>query len=157
MMNVRKREIPNDILMAQVKSAIDNGQTATINVKGYSMRPFLDNTRHKVTLAAPGVLTVGDAIMAEISKGVFVLHRIIAIHGDVIMLMGDGNVRGTEVCKRSDVIGIVTHYIYENKTVPATDKWLKKEIRIWRKLLFMRRYLLYIYKVLIKIKFLFKK
>lgn len=156
-MDVRKREIPNEILLAQVKDAIEHGQTATINVKGYSMRPFLDNTRHKVTLAAPGVLRVGDAIMAEVAKGVFVLHRVIAIHGDVITLMGDGNVRGTETCMRENVIGIVTHYIYENNTVLATDKWLKKKIRLWGKLLFMRRYLLYIYKVLIKIKFLFKK
>ena len=156
MMDVKRIEIPNEILMGQVREAIAGGLTATIHVKGYSMRPFLDNARHKVILAASGELAVGDAVMAEISKGVFVLHRIIAIDGVKITLMGDGNLRGTEECRIDDVIGVVTHYIYESKTVLATDKCLKWKIRWWRKLLFMRRYFLYIYKVLLKIKSLLK-
>ena len=154
-MEVRRIEIPNAILLEQVKEVVRNGKTATINVKGYSMRPFLDNSRHKVRLAQVGQLAVGDAIMAEVNSGVFVLHRIIAIEGDNITLMGDGNVRGTEKCTKDDVIGVVTHYIYEKKTVPATDKCLQRKVRIWRKLLPVRRYLLYIYKVGVKIKSLF--
>lgn len=154
-MDVRRIEIPNAVLLEQVKDVIRNGKTATINVKGYSMRPFLDNTRHKVCLAKAENLSVGDAIMAEVKVGVFVLHRIIGINGDDITLMGDGNIRGTEHCKKDDVIGIVTHYIYEHHTVPATDKCLQRKIRIWRKLLPLRRYLLYIYKVGLKIKSVF--
>ncbi len=39
-MEVRRMEVPNAVLLGQVKEAIREGHTATINVKGYSMRPF---------------------------------------------------------------------------------------------------------------------
>ena len=38
-------EIPNAILLEEVRKAINEGHTATINVKGFSMRPFLENNR----------------------------------------------------------------------------------------------------------------
>lgn len=48
---VRRMEVPNAVLLGQVKEAIREGHTATINVKGYSMRPFLEHCRDKVRLA----------------------------------------------------------------------------------------------------------
>ena len=42
-MAVRRMEVPNAVLLGQVKEAIREGHTATINVKGYSMRPFLEH------------------------------------------------------------------------------------------------------------------
>ena len=77
-----RMEIPNAILLGQVKEAIRRGHTATINVKGYSMRPFLEHCRDKVRLAPASELRVGDAVLAEISKDVYVLHRVFSIDGD---------------------------------------------------------------------------
>ena len=51
-MAVRRMEVPNAVLLGQVKEAIREGHTATINVKGYSMRPFLEHCRDKVRLAS---------------------------------------------------------------------------------------------------------
>lgn len=150
--DVRKVELPNAVLLAQVRELIREGHTATINVKGYSMRPFLEHCRDKVVLAAAGTLAVGDAVLAEIRKDVYVLHRIIAIDGDRLTLMGDGNLRGTEQCRRADVVGIVTHYIHFGRKIPASDRRLRRRVVIWRKLLPMRRYLLFIYKLKLKIR-----
>ena len=47
---MKKIEIPNDILIPKIKELLDRGATATIRVKGYSMRIFLDNGRDLVTL-----------------------------------------------------------------------------------------------------------
>lgn len=149
---VRKLVLPNALLLGQVRDLIREGHTATINVKGYSMRPFLEHCRDKVVLAGADTLRMGDAVLAEISEGVYVLHRIIDIDGDALTLMGDGNLKGVEHCCRKDVVGIVTHYIHFGKNIPASDKRLCRRIRLWRKLLPVRRYLLIIYKVRLKIR-----
>ena len=118
-MAVRRMEVPNAVLLGQVKEAIREGHTVTINVKGYSMRPFLEHCRDKVRLAPFTDLKVGDAVLAEISPDVYVLHRIMNIDGDTVRLMGDGNLSGMEVCRKADVVGMVTHYIRRGKTRPA--------------------------------------
>lgn len=144
-----KKEIPNHIILGLARNMIREGHTATIFVKGYSMRPFLEHLRDRVVLDVPEALQVGDAVLAEISPDHYVLHRIIEIDGDDIILMGDGNVRGTETCKRWEVAGVVTHYLRPNRTISANDPRLCRRIRIWRNLLPIRRYLLFVYRALI--------
>lgn len=150
-MAVRRMEVPNAVLLGQVKEAIREGHTVTINVKGYSMRPFLEHCRDKVRLAPFTDLKVGDAVLAEISPDVYVLHRIMNIDGDTVRLMGDGNLSGMEVCRKADVVGMVTHYIRRGKTIPASDPRLQRRVRWWGKLLPVRRYLLYIYRINLKL------
>lgn len=144
-----KKEIPNDILLGAVRDAIREGYSATILVKGWSMRPFLEHQRDKVLLVAPEELKTGDAVLAETTPGHFVLHRIIEIDGDDITLMGDGNLTGTEHCKKSDVCGVVSEYIRPARTISADDPELVRDIRRWRRLLPYRKYLLMIYRALV--------
>ena len=142
-----RKEYPNDVLLALVSKKIAEGHDTTIIVKGYSMRPFLEHERDKVILTpVKRPLQVADAILAEISPGHYVLHRIIDIQGEDITMMGDGNIRGVEHCKVKDVRGLVTHYIRPKRTIPASDEKLQRNIRLWRRLLPIRRYLLLIYK-----------
>lgn len=152
----QRMEVSTHILMAAVRDAIREGHTATISVKGWSMRPFLEHLRDKVRLAAPDGAKTGDAVLAEIQPGHFVLHRIIEVQPhptdsrlDAITLMGDGNVRGTEHCTRRDICGIVTHYVYPHKVVPADTPELVRRIRRWQRLLPLRRYMLAIYRATI--------
>ncbi len=149
----QRMEIANHILLSAVRDAIREGHTATINVKGYSMRPFLEHLRDKVLLASPSGASVGDAVLAEIAPGFFVLHRIIDVQPhptdltqDAITLMGDGNVSGTEHCTRANLCGTVVEYIYPHRTVPATNEKLVRRIRLWRRLLPIRRLLLAVYR-----------
>lgn len=144
-----RRELPNHILLGLARDMIREGHTATISVKGYSMRPFLEHERDRVILAPPTELNIGDAVLAEIAPGHYVLHRIIQLEGDQVTLMGDGNVQGTESCRRQDVAGIVTHYLRPKRTLLASDPQLQRRIRLWRRLLPIRRYLLFIYKAII--------
>lgn len=149
-------ELPNHILLGAVRDAIREGHTATITVKGWSMRPFLEHRRDKVLLDSPEGAEEYDAVLAETSPGTFVLHRIISIVPDAgdrqqdrITLMGDGNIRGTEQCLRKDLCGKVVQYIRPLRTIDADDAGLVKRIRWWRRLLPIRRYLLAIYKAII--------
>ena len=115
------------------------------------MRPFLEHCRDKVRLAPFTDLKVGDAVLAEFSPDKYVLHRIIEIDGDVVVMMGDGNLRHKEICCKEDIVGVVTHYIRRGKTIPASDPRLQRRVRMWHKLLPVRRYLLYIYRINLKL------
>ena len=140
-------ELPNDQLLPLVREYVAKGEKVVISVKGYSMRPFLEHLRDRVQLAPWTSLAVGDAVLAEIAPGHFVLHRIIAIDGDRLTLMGDGNIRGTESCTTADVCGVVTEYLRPNGHVlQASDPALKRNIQLWRRLLPIRRLLLLFYK-----------
>lgn len=149
-------ELPNHILLGAVRNAIKEGHTATIVVKGWSMRPFLEHQRDRVLLDTPVGASAYDAVLAEIAPGKYVLHRIIDITPhpsntelDTITLMGDGNIQGTEQCLRKDLCGKVTQYIRPGRTILATDPNLVRNIRRWNKLLPIRRYLLFIYRAII--------
>ena len=144
-----RKEIPNRVLLGLARDMVREGHTATIPVKGYSMRPFLEHQRDSVLLEAPGELKVGDAVLAEIEPDWYVLHRIIEIEGDDITLMGDGNIGCTERCKRKDVAGVVTQYIRPRRTLFADDPKLVRRIRLWKRLYPIRRYLLFVYKAIV--------
>lgn len=144
-------EVPNAILLGEVKEALRGGHSVLINVKGYSMRPFLESGRDKVRLSPVSTLQVGDAVLAEIWKDTYVLHRIVAIEGDGLTLMGDGNLRGVEHCRRSDVAGVVTCYVRRGRDIEASDPRLCRRVRLWRRLLPLRRYLLCVYKIQLKL------
>lgn len=144
-----RHELPNDVFLGLVSEKLAEGHTAVIWVKGYSMRPFIEFGRDKVKLATAATYQVGDAVLAEIAKGHYVLHRIIRTEGDKITLQGDGNVRGVEYCTTADIRGVVTEYIRPNRTLSADDACLKRKIRLWRTLFPIRRYLLFLYKAVL--------
>ena len=97
-----RQTIPNEQLFAVVTEVLREGHTAVIWVKGYSMRPFLEHERDRVKLAAPGQVKVGDAVLAQIAPGRYVLHRILNMDDDRITLQGDGNLVGVEYWIRAD-------------------------------------------------------
>ena len=144
----KSMEVPNDKFLPLVREYVAGGESVVIAVKGYSMRPFLEHLRDRVKLSPWTSLNVGDAVLAEITPGHFVLHRIIKKdEGGCLTLMGDGNIRGTEQCSETDVCGVVTEYLRPNgHTLLADDPRLIRRIRWWRRMLPLRRLLLFVYK-----------
>ncbi len=139
-------ELPNESFLAVVSEVLEKGHTAVIGVRGYSMRPFLENARDKVKLAYSEEVAVGDAVLAQITPGRYVLHRIIYKEGNLLTLQGDGNVCGVENCRVDDVCGVVIEYIRPGRVLKASDPILRMQIRIWRALCPIRRLLLVFYK-----------
>lgn len=148
--------LPNEVFMMQVDGLIKEGKSVTFNVKGYSMRPFLEHLRDKVVLEHCETPSVGDAVLVRTMQGPFVLHRIISLDGDIITLMGDGNLRGKETCRKCDVIGVVRKYVRNGKVIDADNAMLCKCIRLWGKMLPIRRFLLLAYRVNLKLKNILK-
>lgn len=144
---MRQHTVSNRILLEQIRNLISEGHSVTLRVKGYSMRPFLEHERDKVVLTPATDIQPGDAVLAQVGPEQYVLHRVIRRCGDNLLLMGDGNVCGTEPCTVKDVIAVATTYIYPNRSLPADDVALCRKIRWWNRLRPIRRYLLYIYRL----------
>ena len=144
-----RHELPNDAWLGEVSQMLREGKPYAIFVKGYSMRPFIEHTRDRVFLEKRDSYHVGDAVLAQITPGHYVLHRIIEKQDDKLTLQGDGNICGVEHCHEQDVSGVVTQYIRPHRIIPADDPKLVRRIKLWRKLRPVRRYLLFIYKAVI--------
>lgn len=144
-----RHELPNDVWLGEVTQMLNEGKPYAIYVTGYSMRPFIEHMRDRVFLEKRDTYHVGDAVLAQIAPGHYVLHRIIGKHGSDLTLQGDGNIQQVEHCKEKDVSGVVTQYIRPNRIIPAADARLVRRIRLWRRLRPIRRYLLFIYKAIV--------
>lgn len=145
---VHHREFPNESYLPIISKYVAAGEKVVFVVKGYSMRPFLEHLRDKVELSPWTQLHVGDAVLAEVSSGHYVLHRIMSMEGEQLTLHGDGNLQGVEYCTLQDVRGVVTKYIRPGGHVLLSDDTrLKRRIRLWNKLpLLIRRVFLFIYR-----------
>lgn len=148
---VEKIVIPNAILIPEIVRQINNGHTVTLPLKGFSMRPFLEDGRDKALLAKPKPQPlVGDPVLAEVSPKRYVLHRIVKIEGENVTLLGDGNLT-PEHCKLGDIqASVIGFYRKGRNTLDRTDgrKW-KVYSKIWMALRPVRRWLLAIYRRII--------
>lgn len=142
--------VPNEILFFEVKRLLQQGHTATFRVKGWSMRIFLENERDIVKLASikPEDIRRKDIVLAEIAPQKYVLHRVIRRQGNILTLKGDGNLRGTETCLDTDVVGIVTAFYRKGRSKPDLVngwKW-RTYSTLWLMLTPLRRIILGIYR-----------
>ena len=108
------------------------------------MRPFIEGGRDKVVLKACNEPQVGMIVLARINQA-FVLHRIYKIRGKKIILQGDGNLTGQEVCKAEDIIG---------RVVLVKGKYGKRKRltrgRLWRHMpLQLKKLVLKVYRICI--------
>ena len=125
---------------------VREGVNVTLPVKGRSMLPFIIGGKESVILHRPGLIDVGDVVLAWVDGNRYVVHRIIHIDGDRITLMGDGNLT-TEHCALSDIKARVTHVVdAKDKTHYLYKKWRKSAAKVWYWLRPIRRYLLAIYR-----------
>ena len=141
------KQMPNDEFLPFVIEELQKveGKTVTLPLRGRSMRPFLEDGRDKALLMAVKEVKVGDAVLAEIYKGHFVLHRIIAINGEQVTLRGDGNLND-EHCRLQDVRAKAIGFYRKGRTrLDSTDgkKW-RVYSWIWMHLYPIRRYLLFV-------------
>ena len=125
--SIKTVQMANAILLPEVVRLLNDGHTVTLPLRGYSMRPFLEDGRDK----------------AEIFPKHYVLHRIVAIDGDHVTLRGDGNL-ATESCRLADIKATaIGFYRKGRQTLDSVDskKW-RTYSRLWTFLFPIRRYLL---------------
>lgn len=127
---------------------VKEGQEIILHPKGSSMLPFIRGGVDRVLLVKPYHIRKGDVVLCRMHYGPnFLLHRVWDIKGDTVILMGDGNLKGKEICKTEDIIARVDEVIGPDGKHRRLDTPLQRAAaRVWRWLLPFRRYLLAIYR-----------
>ncbi len=139
--------IENSVLFPEICKLLDEGHTVTLGLKGFSMRPFLENNRDKAVLIKGDGLRKGEPVLAEVAPGHYVLHRLVKIDGDKLTLLGDGNLT-PEHCRRDDVKAHVIGFYRKGNTELDSiggHKW-KVYSWWWTRLRPIRRWLLAFYR-----------
>ncbi len=121
--------------------ALKDGKVIALVPQGISMLPFIKGGVDQVYLLKKDRVAVGDIVLVEY-HGKHILHRVYAVDGEKITLMGDGNLEGTEQVAADEVMGTVVDIVHNGRHLKPKKAWL------WRHLLPMRRYLLKIHRKL---------
>lgn len=121
--------------------ALKDGKVIALVPQGISMLPFIKGGVDQVYLLKKDRVAVGDIVLVEY-HGKHILHRVYAIDGEKMTLMGDGNLEGTEQVAADEVLGTVVEIVHDGRHLKPKKAWL------WRHLLPMRRYLLKIHRKL---------
>ena len=142
-----KVQFENAVFLPEIVKMLNEGHTVTLTLRGNSMRPFLEDCRDKALFVKPTTIAVGDPVLAEIAPKHFVLHRIVAINGEAVTLLGDGNL-STEHCQKKDIVGAVIGFYRKGRnTLDRTNGWKWRCYSyVWTSLRPIRRYLLGIYR-----------
>lgn len=143
-----KRQYSNRILIPEIISLVESGKDVKMNIRGCSMLPFLCEGRDKVFLSAVTDVNIkkGSIVLAEID-GHYFLHRIVEIKEDNITLMGDGNLKIKEYCKKENIKAVVSQALRKDETIDFnSEKWFNRWV-LWDRYKGIRYFLLKIYKL----------
>ena len=151
---LKHKEFANDVIIPEIARLLDEGHSVTLTLRGVSMRPFLEDGRDKAILTKPSKpVRVGDVVLAEVSSRRYALHRIVKIVGSLVTMRGDGNL-ATEQFDASKVLGIARCFYRKGRKRPDYTTGWKWRIysAVWTALLPVRRYLLFAYRITLKLK-----
>ena len=154
--------VNNNVLIPEMASLLREGKDVRFTPTGVSMRPFIEGSSDVVVLRKLPQVRVGDIALAEIAHPLsnseavqpltakrsnifYVLHRVIAVEGDEVTLLGDGNIGHTEHCTTGDILGTVIRI----ENAKGRRKPLTRG-RLWYYIRPCRRILLKIYRKLLK-------
>jgi hypothetical protein len=126
-------ELSNELFFAEVEQLISQGESITITIKGNSMRPWLQNSKHKVLVKplADSILQCGDIALFRY-KGKHILHRVVKIENDKITFSGDGNIGIKEQASKDDVIALVESIITPSgRVIECNSNEWKTKSKLW--------------------------
>lgn len=126
-------ELSNELFFAEVEQLISQGESVTITIKGNSMRPWLQNSKHKVIVKplADSILQCGDIALFRY-KGKHILHRVVKIENDKITFSGDGNIDIKEQASKDDVIALVESIITPSgRVIECNSNEWKTKSKLW--------------------------
>lgn len=143
---MQRRTIPNEELILEIDRLVKDGSEVMFRPKGQSMLPFIREGRDSVVLKKADVIKPGYIVLARVNDRHFVLHRVENVTGDVVILMGDGNLAGRERCRISDIIAVAAKIMNDDRETDCLSEKHMRRARVWKRLLPVRRYLLAIYR-----------
>ena len=140
-------KVSDEQIIGDAVRLVNEGLSVTMLVKGRSMLPFILGGLESVVLTRPGEIREGDVVLARIDGCRYVLHRVMEVSDTRVVLMGDGNIRGQEICRPEDVLARADEVVGEDGRHRRLDSPAqRRRARWWRRLLPVRRWILAVYK-----------
>lgn len=139
----------NAEFLPHVIALANEDHDVTIPLRGFSMRPFLEDGRDLAILCKiDRPLKIGDIVLAELSPGRYALHRIYRLNKTHVQMLGDGNLSPDPVIKHEDVKVFVKAFLRKGSKKPdyVDGKKFQRYSKIWMKLTPVRRWLLAIWR-----------
>lgn len=129
-------------MMEEIKVLISEGKKVTITVKGNSMNPFFVHLRDQITLGPwkDEDIRKGTVALVKDTRGNYIIHRIIKREGNMVTLIGDGNIGLTETATLENIIGIMYSITRKCRTHSSQGKIWRCYSWLWMTLLPVRRW-----------------
>ena len=146
---IKQKRVNNRLFMQEITRMFreQGKKSVTFVVRGFSMRPFLENERDKVILAPPREPKIGDVVLAEVREQTYALHRVIKIENGTYTMRGDGNpLKMTENFTYDKIVGVADGFVRKGKTVSINSRKWRCYSAVWGALKPLRRILLAIYR-----------
>lgn len=107
----------------------DNGYYAAA-VHGVSMLPLLVNHRDIAYIEPADTVRRLDVVLFRRTNGQLVLHRVLKCQGDRFRIAGD-NDRACELVTREQILGVMTAFSRDGKTVKVTSRRYRLYAALW--------------------------
>ena len=112
----------------------------TYRIVGVSMNPLLRQDRDLITVLRTdlakkdknGRFHNHDVVLYKRhSDGAYVLHRIVEVREKDYVILGDNCVKREYGISDEDILGVMTSFVRDGKTVPVTDPLYKAYVELW--------------------------
>jgi hypothetical protein len=124
---------------AELLKQLNEGKVVQLTPQGISMLPFIQGGRDKVRIRKEDKVSVGDIVLVP-HGGHLILHRVYAMEGTRLTLMGDGNLKGNEEVDKSEVWGTVIEIVKPDGRYCKPHKaWLWRHTKPFRRLVLKLR------------------
>ena len=129
-------------MMQEITRLVSEGKTISISAKGYSMNPFIVHLKDQITLGpwTDDQIRKGAVVLVKDVRGCYLIHRIIKREGNVLTLMGDGNIGIIETAYIEDVIALMHAVIKKRRTYSVNSLSWRLYSWLWKLLTPVRRY-----------------
>lgn len=116
---------------AHIESELLAHGTCLTRTRGKSMKPLLKENRDAVMLMrSDREIKKYDVVLYKDSLGRYILHRVIAIKGDVLVIRGDNTYKKERVPK-SDILAYMVSYNRKGKSRSVDRFGYKLYSRVW--------------------------
>jgi len=110
---------PSEVLPELVKDILSKGVECRLQVKGYSMSPFIKNsdvvTISPMVDSSPGLGDVIAFIHPKTEK--LLIHRVVWKRGDACLLKGESGLEPDGLIKKESILGFVTKVERKGKRI----------------------------------------
>lgn len=140
------KEVNTQEYLTILHRLVEEGHEVCVPISGSSMTPFLAHERDTVCFQTPDrPLRAGDMVFFQRRTGQYIMHRICRIKKDGYYIVGDAQSDVEGPIAREQIFGLVTRARRKGRWIGPGDFWWEFFARVWRRIVPLRRIVLYLY------------